>query len=351
MRLYSASRLAVMAVLVSPSMVAPLSADQPPSIPLQTGLTFVSAVHYSQSADYESFTTVDSVSQQGTTYSAYYMENGRRRTITRIVTKTDALTAHKRQISYPEGGGESYPGTTGAEVSAAILSDLKTRGSTQFTVVEAGSVLGMFTMTREASGTISRVEPTDVPQTVIVNDVATKLPAVHVGGKLSGQLGDVTCEMYILDNAAFPLVLAHTEEGNTGRVVKINYQVAAAAQSLETHLATAGRATVYGIYFDFDSAEVREQSTPALQQITDALNKNSGWKLTIEGHTDNLGGDAYNLDLSKRRAEAVKVMLVRRYHIDGARLKTVGFGASRPKASNDTLEGRAENRRVELVRQ
>jgi outer membrane protein OmpA-like peptidoglycan-associated protein len=349
MCVYSVSRLAAMAVLVSLSMVAPLSADQAPSIPLQTGLTFVTAVQ--RSADYESFTTVDSVSQQGTTYSVYYVENGRRRAMTRIVTKTDGLAAHKRQITYPEGGRESYPGTTGPEVSAAILNDLKTRGSTQFTVVEAGSVLGMVTMTLEASGTIYRVEPNDVPQTVIVNDVATKLPAVHARGELSGQLRDVTCDMYILDDTAFPLVLAHTEEGNTGRVVKINYHVAAAAHSLETRLATTGRAAVYGIYFDFDSAEVREQSTPGLQEITDALNKNSGWKLAIEGHTDNLGGDPYNLDLSKRRAEAVKVILVTRYHIDAARLTTVGYGASRPKASNDTLEGRAQNRRVELVRQ
>ena len=348
MRVNCGSRIAAMAVLVALSMAAPLLADQALSIPLQTGLTFVSAVH--RSADYESFTTVDSVSQQGTTYSVYYVENGRRRAMTRIVTKTDGLTAHKRQITYAEGGGESYPGTTGPEVSAAILNDLKTRGSTQFTVVEAGSVLGMLPMTLEASGTIHRVEPSDVPQTVIVNDVATQLPAVHARGQLSGQLLDATCDVYILDNTAFPLVLAHTEDNNTGRVVKINYQVTSPAHSLETRLATTGRAAVYGIYFDFDSAEVREQSTPALQQITDALAKNPSWKLTIEGHTDNLGGNAYNLDLSKRRSEAVKVILVTRYHIDAARLKTVGYGASRPKASNETLEGRAQNRRVELVR-
>jgi len=203
----------------------------------------------------------------------------------------------------------------------------------------------------EVSGTIRRVEPADVPQTVIVNDVVTQLPAVHARGTLSGQLGDETYDVYILDDSAFPLVLAHEEGNNTGRVVKINYQTPSAPHALETRLATTGRAAVYGIYFDFDSATVREQSTPALQQITDALNNNPSWKLLIEGHTDNLGGDAYNLDLSKRRSEAVKVALVTRYHIDAVRLTTVGYGASRPKASNDTLEGRAQNRRVELVRQ
>ena len=70
----------------------------------------------------------------------------------------------------------------------------------------------------------------------------------------------------------------------------------------------------------------------------------------MEGHTDSLGGDAPNLDLSRRRAAAVKQALASGYGIDAGRLQTAGFGASRPKESNDTLEGRARNRRVELVR-
>ena len=335
---------------IARALVSSASAKEA-TIPLQAGLTFVSALHYSRTADYESFTTVNSVTQQGTTYAAYYVENGRRRSITRIVTKSDDLGAHKRQTAYVEGGGQSYPGTTGPEVSLAILNDLKSRGSTAYTVVQTGSVMGMFSMTIEASGTIHRVGQDDVLQTVIVNDVVMQLPAVHARGVLNGQLGSDTYDLYILDDSAFPLVLAHSEGPNSGRVVKINYTTPSAVHALETRLATTGRAAVYGIYFDFDSAVVREQSTPALQQITGALNQNPNWKLTIEGHTDNLGSDAYNLDLSKRRAEAVKDVLVTRYHIDATRLTTVGYGASRPKASNDTLEGRAENRRVELVKQ
>ena len=74
------------------------------------------------------------------------------------------------------------------------------------------------------------------------------------------------------------------------------------------------------------------------------------WALSVDGHTDNIGGDAYNLDLSKRRAAAVKQALVSRFKIADTRLATSGFGASRPKATNATLEGRAQNRRVELVK-
>jgi outer membrane protein OmpA-like peptidoglycan-associated protein len=71
----------------------------------------------------------------------------------------------------------------------------------------------------------------------------------------------------------------------------------------------------------------------------------------VSGHTDNVGGDPYNLDLSKRRAAAVKQALVTQYHVAPERLLTDGFGASRPVDTNDTLAGRARNRRVELTRE
>ncbi len=115
-------------------------------------------------------------------------------------------------------------------------------------------------------------------------------------------------------------------------------------------LATARRVVVYGIYFDFASATLKRESTPVLVEIADALKANPSWNLTIEGHTDNVGGVDYNLDLSRRRAASVKNALVTRYHISASRLGTIGYGFSRPKASNDTAQGRALNRRVELVR-
>jgi outer membrane protein OmpA-like peptidoglycan-associated protein len=115
-------------------------------------------------------------------------------------------------------------------------------------------------------------------------------------------------------------------------------------------LAISKRVAVYGIYFDFASAKLKSESTPVLKEIADALIANPSWKLTIEGHTDNVGGSAYNLTLSQDRAAAVKIALVGRYHINAGRLSTIGFGFSRPVASNDTPQGRALNRRVELVR-
>ena len=80
------------------------------------------------------------------------------------------------------------------------------------------------------------------------------------------------------------------------------------------------------------------------------LRKNPTWSLAVEGHTDSIGGAASNLELSKRRSAAVKQALTERYRIDRNRLQTngYGYGESRPKDTNDTFEGRARNRRVEL---
>jgi OOP family OmpA-OmpF porin len=108
------------------------------------------------------------------------------------------------------------------------------------------------------------------------------------------------------------------------------------------------RVELKGIYFDFNKATLQPQSGSALKEIAAAL-RNMGRRFTIEGHTDNIGTDRYNDDLSTRRATAVKDALVRDHGIDQAWLATAGFGERRPIENNDTLAGRARNRRVELV--
>ena len=98
------------------------------------------------------------------------------------------------------------------------------------------------------------------------------------------------------------------------------------------------------------TAHLKEESDTVLTEIAKVLQQNPAWSLAVEGHTDNIGDDASNLDLSRRRAAAVKQALVARYNVDGKRLQTNGYGASRPKDTNNTLEGRARNRRVELAK-
>jgi len=123
------------------------------------------------------------------------------------------------------------------------------------------------------------------------------------------------------------------------------------SSQIERELAESGKADVYSIYFTFNNDVLRPESEPTLKEIADVLKKHSDWKLGVNGHTDGIGTDDYNLDLSKRRAAAVRAALVTRYGIAGTRLTTAGYGKTQPKDTNATLEGRAKNRRVELVKQ
>lgn len=120
-------------------------------------------------------------------------------------------------------------------------------------------------------------------------------------------------------------------------------------QQMARDLATTGRTRLYGINFDSDSAVLRDESKPTLDRVAALLKENAGWKLTIEGHTDATSTAAHNQQLSQQRAEAVKAYL-QAAGIDAARLQAVGLGSTKPVASNDSAIGRAQNRRVELVK-
>jgi outer membrane protein OmpA-like peptidoglycan-associated protein len=113
-------------------------------------------------------------------------------------------------------------------------------------------------------------------------------------------------------------------------------------------LAQAGEVRIYGIHFDHDSDVPKTSSAPALNQLRDALTGAPGLAVTIEGHTDASGAEDYNLDLSERRAAAVVGWLTAQ-GIDAARLAPAGRGETEPVAPNDTADGRALNRRVEVV--
>jgi len=123
------------------------------------------------------------------------------------------------------------------------------------------------------------------------------------------------------------------------------------AAELEKALQAGEKVDIYDIFFSFNSATLRPESDETLNTIADLLNKHPDWKLAIGGHTDSIASDSFNLDLSNRRAAAVKTALVERFKITDNRLSTQGYGEASPRDTNDTLEGRARNRRVELRKQ
>jgi outer membrane protein OmpA-like peptidoglycan-associated protein len=384
-------------VLVTASAAAlaalPLAAQQPPSIPqppsiqIRAGLTMVGAIAMT-TGDAEMITRVEEVNAEGVriTYSGQFLtsrnddplsallgggseatgkpELGRIRGV-RTVRAADLESARHWQSQFANEQPNVFPGTTSFNLSTLVFDELKTRGQAEFSCSCApgapGALGGLASVFGEAlgsspdgnplaafaklSGTLRRVEPKPVPFPVIVNDVRTTLPTIHA----QGRLGTEDAELYILDDPQNRLILSARVGPQTSRTVKISFPTE--APRIAAELAKAGRVDVHGIYFDFASAALRPESEPVLQEIADALTENAGWKLRVEGHTDSIGGDAVNLDLSRRRAASVRDALVSRYKIDPTRLATDGFGASRPKEPNTTPAGRARNRRVELVRQ
>ncbi|MEP7087330.1 MAG: OmpA family protein, partial [Gemmatimonadota bacterium] len=305
---------------------------------------------------------------------------------TRTVLKSDLQSAHtlRPRISSGMDAEEIYTGTTTSQLSTAGLAELRATGRTKVTFIDDGTgginaatagVLEKMMVAAGAgavsadsakkigdmaidmggagftvSGTMSSVEAAVVPISILVNNVVVALPSRHFRGKLTGDDGDRNADMYVLDDPANPILLQFRVGEDSMTVVRIDWPSASTVKNMEAALAARKPVDIYGIYFAYNSAEIRAQSDSTLDAIASMMKRDPTWKLTVTGHTDNVGGDASNLALSKRRSAAVKAALVSR-GIGADRLATGGAGASAPKATNATLVGRAQNRRVELSRQ
>ena len=127
--------------------------------------------------------------------------------------------------------------------------------------------------------------------------------------------------------------------------------VVVSAGEMAKAIETGGHIALYGIHFDFNKAEIKPESKPALQEIAKLLQNDAGLKLLVVGHTDNVGGLESNLSLSKKRAEAVVTTLTNEYGVARGRLAAHGVAFLAPLTVNTSDQGRAKNRRVELVPQ
>jgi len=121
------------------------------------------------------------------------------------------------------------------------------------------------------------------------------------------------------------------------------------AAEMSRSLASSGRVILDGLYFDTDSDVLRADSRPLIDEVVKLLRENPQLKVRVVGHTDNQGATDYNLDLSRRRTASIVTELTANHGIAAERLDPFGAGPYAPVASNDTEEGRARNRRVELV--
>jgi outer membrane protein OmpA-like peptidoglycan-associated protein len=308
---------------------------------------------------------------------------------TRAVRTEDLRTATRLNVLFSSADPELFAGQTFVQTSAAVLTALKSSGETPFVfgLNESDGILGSMgaalggaakpadggagagqpldisgLLSSLASarhyyrGTLKRVEAGTVSFPVLLNGVRTDLPAVHAKGLLKFSDRQLETEFWWLDDPANPLTLKWSARETYAVLTRIDMPEADAAAAagggpVAARLASKScRTELHGVYFETGSAELLEESAPALGQVAVALGANPAWQVTVEGHTDNIGSAAYNDELSLRRANSVRTALVGRYGVGADRIAAQGFGLSKPIEANATPEGRARNRRVELAR-
>lgn len=378
-----ASAVATSAVALAASFAG---AAERATVPLCAGLTIVTAISQPE-GDYESIKTVESIDGGlvRVRYSAERPEGfaGTRRpvrkyTVSRVLPIADLESATLYLQQFHEQAPSKVPGTTALGTSAAVLRALKAKGASELGIF--GPLSGPLSADPQkhpsvydyrVTGTARRDAAGPATLPLLVNGAPLALPVVVARADFEGD----KAEFLFLDDERNPLALrfrigigavrprasageTRPRDRDTLDVVKIAYRCAGPAAAvgaprvsrIEEALEKAGRVEVYDLHFSFDSDAIRDESKPTLDEIGAVLRRHPEWKLSIEGHTDSIAGDQYNLDLSRRRASAVKRALTDGYGVDGARLATAGFGEGSPRDTNDTLEGRARNRRVELIR-
>jgi outer membrane protein OmpA-like peptidoglycan-associated protein len=126
------------------------------------------------------------------------------------------------------------------------------------------------------------------------------------------------------------------------------FERVAEAGDLANSLAKTGKVDIYGILFDIDKTALKPESKRTLEEVAKLLRTDPSLKLEVAGHTDNTGGAAHNMRLSAGRAASVVHALVDAFGIEEGRLRAIGYGDTKPVAPNDSDQGRAQNRRVEL---
>jgi outer membrane protein OmpA-like peptidoglycan-associated protein len=354
---------------VTPCSTSTIASQEKARVPFKPGTVLTTAwgIKYEDAEARNSIDSVDEATVTTTTsYQEYKDDNGKMQK-PHPLTNQNCNSDYQDASGYMTGNSRKMPrlmhDLTRFRLSNKSFQEIKASGRTNLQYVDFDDVPHGIKLTHEG-GMLTRVEPQDVQYPMIVNDQRVDLPVIHLMAPMT-MLGDEpqqatqsVGELFVLDDAADPLVLNFRlknplyHNGNFRlEIIKINFPVAKQENVLEKQLIQEKRAVTYGIYFDFNKETLKPESEPVLKEIAEAMTHNPDWKLTVEGHTDNLGGGSYNLELSKRRAASVKQALVSQYNIAPDRLLTEGYGASRPAETNETLEGRARNRRVELVRE
>lgn len=323
---------------------APHAGDKPegPLLPLRNGMRITYVVSR-DSVDREQWIDVRSVDDEGATLRATWPWLGR--SAERRVLWSDVAEAPCFALNFTGERSVAGPGLTWLVLSRALLEQLRTAGETELGL--ANESLPGTSRFVTYTGTLRRVGVGSYR--LMFQDSMVDVPTITARGVLRYGNAEREVELEVVDDPGLPLLLRMCCLRSADHAVRIEVHEPG---SIESALSERGRATVYGIHFEFGSAEPGDDAGPVLDEIAAALRGHDAWRVRVIGHTDAIGDARSNLELSRRRAEAVKAALIERLGGDAAaRIGAAGSGETRPRADNGTVAGRAANRRVELVRE
>lgn len=172
---------------------------------------------------------------------------------------------------------------------------------------------------------------------------------VYVNGEKKYDLPKALGNKYIFNQMFFEVTSSSYKDDELGFYIS-NLKVATGKPDTRHKLVEEGKFSTTGILFDFQSAAIKPESYGVIKEIAGVLKENASIKVKIVGHTSSDGDDNANMELSKRRAAAVKDLLVKEFGVEEARLETEGKGETQPIADNKTKEGKTANRRVEFIK-
>ena len=323
-------------------------------IPLKPGMVLnYSHLQTDRNYDKEFLVTVLSVDSNQTVFQNYFLDEvGKFTLYPDTVSRREWLGARAVGVGTGSNLVEHVRNRTVMALGKRVYQQLKQNGR----VDEVATYIVFPGIAQRVQGSLELVG-TDT-MTVVIDSKPVTVHALHTKGHFTRMVPpmlDVPAENWYLDDAELPWVLRIEQEISGKqyhvRIGTVETTPASSAAALESALKSKPcRAEVYGVYFGYDSAVIPPVSEPTLAQVAQVLKQHGDWSITIEGHTDSIGGAKYNQELSARRAAAVKQRLIEKYGIAAARLNTSGIGLAKPLATNATQAGRARNRRGELVR-
>jgi outer membrane protein OmpA-like peptidoglycan-associated protein len=340
-------------------LLATVASASPRIVP-HKGLTLSSALK-TASGDRENLVRLEEVTPEGVLYGWRATEKHAERTFTRWVRSEDLARATRLDTLFQPGERTERPGFTAFTISTAIYDQLQSADQVPFGLASfdtSGAPAGPLGLSARPrvilKGPLTKVGAQPVPFPLLINGRREQVQALRLRGLFALEDRTVEHQLWVLADREHPLILKSILEGDVLQLVRVETlqpdEALAVVAQVERALTETCTAELPGVYFAFGTAELSAVSDRMLAEVARLLAQHPDWKISIEGHTDNVGTAAANQALSLKRAEAVRARLTSVHQVAAARLSATGHGSSRQREDNSTLEGRARNRRVELVR-